>query len=70
MRNDKKRKLEIRKTRKWQMRNYKWERQENEKLQMRNERGRERGQEREEDKERDASLHPFTQNNWFNLGKL
>lgn len=35
----------------------------NEKLQMRNERGRERGQEREEDKERDASLHPFTQNN-------
>lgn len=39
----------------------------NEKLHMRNERGRERGkeregQEREEDKERDASLHPFTQN--------
>ena len=32
----------------------------NEKLQMRNERGREREQEREEDKERDASLHPFT----------
>ena len=28
----------------------------NEKLQMRNERGRER----EEDEERDASLHPFT----------
>ena len=46
--------------------NEKWERKGKRKEKDR----KEQDKKREEDKERDVSLHPFTQNNWFNLGKL